>query len=632
MRTINRLFADSVDKFGSNTFLLEKQSGKYTSLTYEETARQVKKFAAGLISLGIHKGDRIALLSEGCSNWVISELGILYAGAVNVPLSVKLIDADEVKFRLVHSGARMIIVSTRQLKKIDRLKNELPQLERFIVFDDNHEKQHPKDISFKQVMNLGIDFLETSYAVYEKRIESVEEDDYATISYTSGTTSDPKGVILSHRNYTANVEQSLSLFDVPSYYTTLLILPWDHAFAHTVGIYPLIKGGGSIASVELGNSPLETLKNIPVNIREIKPHFILSVPALAKNFKKNIEKAIRDKGKEKIFNKALAVAYKYNGNGWDKGMASRKFLKPVYALYDKLIFSKIRKNFGGRLKFFVGGGALLDIEIQRFFSAIGIPMYQGYGLSEASPVISSNTIKHHKMGSSGKLVTNMELKICDEEGNELPVGQKGEIVIKGENVMKGYWNNEKATSDTIRDGWLYTGDLGYLDADGFLYVLGRFKSLLIADDGEKYSPESIEEAIMEFSPFVEQCMLFNNQNPYTVALFVINREAINRWFQKYPLDGKLVEKEVLDLLNKELDQFRPGGRFENMFPQRWLPSSFAIVREGFTEENKMMNSTMKIVRPKITEFYNERIQAMYTSEGKNIHNHQNIEVIQKIFG
>ena len=632
MRTINRLFADSVDKFGSNTFLLEKQSRKYTSLTYEETARQVKKFAAGLISLGIHKGDRIALLSEGCSNWVISELGILYAGAVNVPLSVKLIDADEVKFRLVHSGARMIIVSTRQLKKIDRLKNELPQLERFIVFDDNHEKQHPKDISFKQVMNLGIDFLETSYAVYEKRIESVEEDDYATISYTSGTTSDPKGVILSHRNYTANVEQSLSLFDVPSYYTTLLILPWDHAFAHTVGIYPLIKGGGSIASVELGNSPLETLKNIPVNIREIKPHFILSVPALAKNFKKNIEKAIRDKGKEKIFNKALAVAYKYNGNGWDKGMASRKFLKPVYALYDKLIFSKIRKNFGGRLKFFVGGGALLDIEIQRFFSAIGIPMYQGYGLSEASPVISSNTIKHHKMGSSGKLVTNMELKICDEEGNELPVGQKGEIVIKGENVMKGYWNNEKATSDTIRDGWLYTGDLGYLDADGFLYVLGRFKSLLIADDGEKYSPESIEEAIMEFSPFVEQCMLFNNQNPYTVALFVINREAINRWFQKYPLDGKPVEKEVLELLNKELDQFRPGGRFENMFPQRWLPSSFAIVREGFTEENKMMNSTMKIVRPKITEFYNERIQAMYTSEGKNIHNHQNIEVIQKIFG
>lgn len=631
MRTINELFAKSVDTYGDNPLLQEKQSGEYTALTYKETAELVHKFAAGLISLGINKGDRVALLSEGCSNWIIAELGILHAGAVNVPLSVKLIDADEVKFRLVHSGARMIIASTRQLPKIDRLKNELPQLERIIIFDDNLEKQHPKDISFKQVMNLGIDYLEISYSNFEKRYKSVSEDDYATISYTSGTTSDPKGVILSHRNYTANVEQSLSLFEVPSYYTTLLILPWDHAFAHTVGIYPLIRGGGSIASVEMGNSPMETLKNIPVNIREVKPHFILSVPALAKNFKKNIEKAIRDKGKEKIFNKALSVAYKYNGEGWNKGKGVRKFSKPMYQIYDKLIFSKIRNNFGGRLKFFVGGGALLDIEIQRFFSAIGIPMYQGYGLSEASPVISSNTIKNHKMGSSGKLVTNMELKICDEDGNELPMGEKGEIVIRGENVMKGYWNNKKATNDTIRDGWLYTGDLGYMDKDGYLFVLGRFKSLLIADDGEKFSPESIEEAIMEFSPFVDQCMLYNNQNPYTIALVVLNKEAVNRWLQKYPVNGKPVEVEVLDLLNKELDQFRSGGRFENMFPQRWLPSTFAVVSEGFTEDNKMMNSTLKIVRPKITEYYKERIEELYSVEGKNIKNDTNLQVVKKIF-
>lgn len=630
MRTINRLFADSVNKYGDNQFLLEKTDGHYQALTYKETAEQVYQFGAGLINLGINKGDRIALLAEGSRNWVISELGVLHAGAINVPLSVKLIDADEVKFRLMHSGARMIIVSSRQLTKIDSLKNQLPQLERVIIIGDE-EKKHPKDISFKQVMNLGIDFLETNPGVFEKRNESVQEDDYATVSYTSGTTSDPKGVVLSHRNYTANVEQSLSLFYVPSYFTTLLILPWDHAFAHTVGIYPLMKGGGSIASVELGNSPLDTLKNIPVNIKEIKPHFILSVPALAKNFKKNIEKAIRDKGKEKIFNKALDVAYRYNGNGWDKGKGAKKLLLPMYRIYDSLIFKKIRKNFGGRLRFFVGGGALLDIEIQRFFSAIGIPMYQGYGLSEASPVISSNNIENHKMGSSGKLVPNMEIKICGEDGNELPVGQKGEIVIKGENVMKGYWNNEKATNETIKDGWLYTGDMGYMDQDGFLYVLGRFKSLLIADDGEKYSPESIEEAIVEISPFIDQCMLYNNQSPYTTGLFVLNKEAINRWLGKYPLDGKPLEQEVIGLINKELDQFRTGGRFQNMFPQRWLPSTFAVIEEGFTEQNKMMNSTMKIVRPKITEFYKERIDDMYSSEGKSIHNPQNHEVVRKIF-
>lgn len=235
------------------------------------------------------------------------------------------------------------------------------------------------------------------------------------------------------------------------------------------------------------------------------------------------------------------------------------------------------------------------------------------------------------MGSSGKLVTNMELKICDEDGNELPMGEKGEIVIRGENVMKGYWNNKKATNDTIRDGWLYTGDLGYMDKDGYLFVLGRFKSLLIADDGEKFSPESIEEAIMEFSPFVDQCMLYNNQNPYTIALVVLNKEAVNRWLQKYPVNGKPVEVEVLDLLNKELDQFRSGGRFENMFPQRWLPSTFAVVSEGFTEDNKMMNSTLKIVRPKITEYYKERIEELYSVEGKNIKNDTNLQVVKKIF-
>ena len=186
----------------------------------------------------------------------------------------------------------------------------------------------------------------------------------------------------------------------------------------------------------------------------------------------------------------------------------------------KLIFSKVRENFGGKLEFFIGGGALLDIELQRFFYAIGIPMFQGYGLTEAAPVISSNVPQKHKLGSSGTIVPNLLLKICNEKGEELPAGEKGEIVIKGENVMMGYWKNERATSDAIKEGWLFTGDLGYLDKDGFLFVLGRNKSLLIGSDGEKYSPEAIEEAITEHSKFIDQIMLYNNQSPYTIALLV----------------------------------------------------------------------------------------------------------------
>jgi long-chain acyl-CoA synthetase len=292
--------------------------------------------------------------------------------------------------------------------------------------------------------------------------------------------------------------------------------------------------GASIAALEVGKTPMETLKNIPKNINEVKPSVMMSVPALAKNFRKSIEANIRQKGPtiEKLFNHALKIAYQYNGYGWDRGKGAKAFNKPLLTLYDTILFKKIREGFGGNIKLFVGGGALLDVELQRFFYAIGMPMCQGYGLSEASPVISSNALHAIKFGSSGRLVKYMELKICDTDGHELPQGEKGEIVVKGDNVMIGYWNNPKATAETIKDGWLYTGDMGYMDKDGFLYVLGRFKSLLIGSDGEKFSPEGIEEALVDQSPYIEQCMLYNNQNAWTSGMIVPNMPAIKRELDK----------------------------------------------------------------------------------------------------
>jgi long-chain acyl-CoA synthetase len=420
--------------------------------------------------------------------------------------------------------------------------------------------------------------------------------------------------------------------DIPEYYTSLLILPWDHSFGHTCNIYVLMTCGASLASIQVGKTPMDTLKNIPLNIREIKPHFLLSVPALAKNFKKNIENSIRSKGPviTGLFSTGLKIAYTYNGYGWDKGKGSRFLLKPLVKLFDKIIFSKVREGFGGRLKFFVGGGALLDIELQRFFYAIGIPMFQGYGLSECAPVVSSNSELRHKLGSSGYLVKGLELKICDDKGNELPVCEKGEIVVRGENVMAGYWNNPTATQEALKNGWLYTGDLGMMDKDGFLYVYGRFKSLLIGDDGEKYSPEGIEEAFVAQSPFIEQCMLYNNQNPYTVALIVVNKEAVKRWIEKHHHHTHGDESSAaLKLIQSEINEYRAGKKYGDMFPQRWLPAAIAILAEGFTEENHLMNSTMKIVRNKITERYKDRIQYLYTPEAKDIYNKQNMEVIKQ---
>lgn len=633
MRTLISLLEESAKKFPDNNYVYEKENGIYKGYTYMEVKKRVHRFAAGLMSLGLVPGDRVSLLSEGRLDWIAGELGVAYNGAINVPLSIKL-TSEEVLFRINHSGSKYLVTTNRQIEKVLQVKSKFKTLQKIILLDVPATKDE-MIVGINEIIDAGQQFLEQDSEKFKERFGSVKEDDYVNICYTSGTTADPKGIILSHRNYTANIEQAGSLINIPEWYKTLLILPWDHAFAHTCGIYTLMKHGASLSCVDLGKTPMDTLKNIPINIKESQPVFLLSVPALAKNFRKNIEKSIRQKGPkvEKLFNKAMALAYAYNGIGWDRGKGWKILMKPLYMLYDKILFSKIREGFGGKLEFFIGGGALLDIELQRFFYAIGIPMFQGYGLSEAAPVISSNCPHKHKLGSSGILVENLDVKICDEDGNTLPVGQKGEIVVKGENVMKGYWQNEEATKESLKENWLYTGDLGYLDKDGFLYVLGRFKSLLIADDGEKYSPEGIEEAITDQSPLIDQCMLYNSQKPYTVCLLVPNTEALQRKANElaYDLTSEDGLKNTLTLLEKELNEYRTGGKYDDMFPQRWLPASVAILKEGFTEENNLLNSTLKMVRPKITEKYAELIDYLYTPESKDIANSENIESLKDAF-
>jgi len=634
MKSIIQFFEESVENFSSNVYLWEKPADKYEGTTYGETKKQVYEFAAGLMNLGVKQGDRLSLISEGRNSWVIGELGIFYSGALNVPLSTKL-NPEEIKFRLNHSESKMILTSSIQAQKLKEIINDCPFIEKIIHFD-TQEEYAPNEIHFNEVRKIGREWLESkeNMAKFEANYKSITPSSFANICYTSGTTADPKGIILTHGNYVTNVYQAYSLMDIPPFYKTLLILPWDHSFGHTCGIFAFMGKGASIASVKTCKTPMETLRNLPVCLKEIKPNLMMSVPAIAKNFRKNIEKGIKEKGKltDMLFRHALKMAYSYNKEGWNKGRGLQKLKKPFLNLYDKLIFSKVREAYGGELDYFIGGGALLDIELQRFFYALGIPMYQGYGLSEASPVISSNSTARHKLGSSGVLVNNMDLKICDDDGNELPVGEKGEIVIMGGNVMHGYWKNEAATKETIRDGWLLTGDMGYMTKEGYLYVLGRFKSLLIADDGEKFSPEGIEETITEQSKYIDQCMLYNNQKPYTVALIVPNQHTLKLYLEEKNLiaaseEGKRI---VLTLLENEINEYRTNGKYGYMFPQRWLPVAIGIIEEGFSEENGLMNSTMKIVRGKIMDKYQDLIDFLYTPIAKVVTNERNIEEVEKM--
>lgn len=631
-KTLVDLFENSVRKYPNNTFLLEKKGKEFAPTTYAQVKNEVYRLGAGLQALGVKKGDTMALLSEGRNLWIIGELAMFYAGAVNVPLSVKLEESNDLLFRLVHGDVKYIMVSGNQLPKLRQIKAQLPLVKNIIVFD-KQEEYAEGEIYVEDVMTMGDEFLKkTSMDEFLSVANSINNDDYATITYTSGTTADPKGVVLTHRNYTANVEQALTLVNIDETWRTLIILPLDHCFAHVVGFYIMMSRGAIVATVQVGRTPLETLKNIPVNIREVRPHFILSVPALAKTFKKNIEQAIRAKGKitHRLFNIGLAVRQMYFGDSNLDSKGWKHLLRPLVALFDKVIFSKVRQNFGGELRFFIGGGALLDKDLQKFYIGIGIPMYQGYGLSEATPVISSNGPNLYRFGSSGKLVKPIEITICDADGKGLPVGEMGEIVVKGENVMAGYWKNPESTAETVKNGRLYTGDLGYMSHEGLLYVKGRFKSLLISSDGEKYSPEGIEEALVEKSCYIDQVMLYNNQSAYTVALVVPNREQLSRKLKEGGLSLNTEEgrKAALQKLESELNKFKRGGEYEGMFPERWLPSCFAVLAEPFTEQNKMINSTMKMVRGRIEKAYDDRIKYLYTAEGKTLLNQQNIDALK----
>ena len=304
-KTIIDLFEDSVGKYGGKTFLLEKRHHRFEPTTYAETRELALEVGAGLAASGIRPGDKVAILAEGSNAWIISELGLFYAGAVSVPLSVKLEESNDLLFRLRHAEVKALFVSKHQLPKIRRIRAELPQIELVVVF--GHIALEAGETAYGTLRKLGRDYLAKHREEFLKIGQAICNDDYATITYTSGTTADPKGVILTHRNYTANVEQSLTRIDIPPYYRTLIILPLDHCFAHVVGFYIMIACGATVATVQIGRTPMETLKNIPVNIREVRPHFLLSVPALAKNFRKSIESSIRAKGRmtEGLFRLAL---------------------------------------------------------------------------------------------------------------------------------------------------------------------------------------------------------------------------------------------------------------------------------------------------------------------------------------
>ncbi|MCQ2253486.1 MAG: AMP-binding protein [Bacteroidales bacterium] len=635
-RTVLEMLTTASQNFRDNIYVSDKTDKGWEGLTFSDVENHSSYLAVGLIKEGVHPDDKVAIISEGRSNWIISEYAVLKTKAVCVPLSVKL-QPEEIAFRLEHSESKFLIVSKNCIKVAFEIKDKLKSLGVKIVYLDKADEDFEKykaDFKNIELYDVLLKFGQSHFSEYrnvlQERISQVTEDDVVTISYTSGTTGNPKGIMLTHLNYWANSHDAVQFFRLENGFRTLVILPLDHSFAHTIGFFCATLCCISLYFVDARGGMRNQLKNLVPNIAEVKPDFMLSVPAITGNFMRGIQDKLAKQGgfANWLFKTGLNNGIKYYGDGFRKpGIFNILFRYPIYKLADVLVFKKVRKFFGGNFKFFIGGGAMLDVKQQQFFNCIGAPVMQGYGQSEATPVISVNQRHRHKFGSSGGVLNGIDCRIMDQNGNELPVGQKGYITVKGLNVMKGYFKNDKATAEAVNaEGRLNTFDMGYIDQDGFLVVTGREKALLISADGEKYSPEEIEDAIVNCGELFQHCVLYNDHCKYTTAMVSLD---VNR-VKNYARENNITSGEkMLEVVKKAFLKFTSDFNYKDQFPKQWIPSVFAISPEQFTEANGMVNSTMKLMRFKVIEKYKSEFERMNTPQGKADES-KNIEILQEM--
>jgi long-chain acyl-CoA synthetase len=640
-RTIIALLDEAARKWGAAPYALRRTDAGYVPVSFAEARERAREIGAWLLSRGFRKGDAFAVLGEGSPEWIIGELGLLSAGCVSVPLSIRLVE-DEIPFRLNHSEARGILTTRNQLKKVLASFAAAENRELTVLYLDDdpdaaraaaaeHGVAPERVVGFDEARAAGRARMSELSAELDRIAAATEEDDTVTISYTSGTTGNPKGIMLTNLNYWTNIQDGVKAIPLPAGWRSLIILPVDHSFAHTAGLYTSLVCGFSLYFVDSRGGGIGTLRSIPINLLESRSHFLFTVPTLSGNFMKKIIAGVEEKGGiiEKIFTAGIAAGIAFNGNGWNKpplGVRLRSFLP--YALARLIVFPAVRRAvFGPDIRFCVGGGAILDVKQQEFFAALGVPVFQGYGLTEAAPVISANSPRKHKFGTSGPVMESVECRFVKTDGSPAAPGETGELVIRGGNVMKGYFKNPEATTKALRDGWLYTGDLAWYDPDGFLVVVGREKALLIAEDGEKYSPEEIEEAVVFSTGVVDQIMAYCDNRKYTAALVTLDTGKVERMVKSR---GIASAADLLALLSEEMNRYRTDPKAKKV-QSSWAPSVFQIVTAGFGDRDGTMNSTGKIVRHRITEVHHDLLEYSYTKEGSRTDNPRNVEALRTLF-
>ncbi|MGE5438511.1 MAG: AMP-dependent synthetase/ligase [Bacteroidota bacterium] len=597
-KTIPELFVMLTEEYAKTTdrpLMKHKVAGQYKGISYGEFKEETEKFANGLATLGLKRDDRIAIISENRPEWVYSDMAILALGVVDVPLYPSL-TSDSVEFILNNSEAAGIIVSNKfQLNKVLKIRANCKMLKFIIVLNEKDVPSGVSDIfSFREIQDRGVIFRQQNPFFFKESIKVCKPDDICTIIYTSGTTGVPKGVMLTNWNIVSNVLAASEAIPFTKDDVFLSFLPLCHIFERMAGYYTAFSSGGQVCYAE----GIEAVAN---NMIEVKPTILTTVPRLFERIYSKIKKNVESQSekKQKIFNWAIEMGRQYALAKKADSVTISLLLK--YKAAEKLVLNTIREKTGGRLRFFVSGGAALPRELGEFFEAVGITILEGYGLTESSPVIAVNRVDDYKFGSVGKPFPGVEVKIASD----------GEILARGPNIMQGYYKNKKETEAVLKDGWLHTGDIGVFDAEGFLVITDRKKHLFKTSAGKYIAPTPIENLFLG-SKYIDQFVLIGDRRMFLSALIVPDFEAIREYADSHGIDYTSNEdltnsKEIYNIIEKDLE------RFQKQLANYERVRKFVLLERPFSLESGEVTPTLKLKRKVIEERYGSLIDEMYSS-------------------
>ena len=574
--SLNKLFFDRAEQYDKKPFLWAKKNKNWTPLSWNQTSLKVREFSGGLRSFGIKPGDKVVIVSENRPEWIIADLAINLIGAVTVPAYTTNTEDDH-HYILEHSDAKAVIASNNILANRVALATTRTKLCKLLITLDNYSGFEPdnlKIINFNEVSDFGKNNIETTL----DHLNQIQSDDVSCIIYTSGTGGRPKGVMLTHRNIFSNLQGAEDLLEIIGKKDNkyLSLIPLSHSYEHTAGLYLQIDLGSQIYFCE---GP----EKFSQNLLEVSPTLTTAVPRIFEVIHDRIKIQMKNQNPiiKFIFDRAVKVGVKRHHYGLN-------FLENIeYRSYTSLIRNKINKQLGGSLRAFVSGGAALNPEIGDFFIGLGIKILQGYGQTESSPLISANRPENIKIETVGPAVKGVEAKLSEE----------GELIIKGDCVMKGYWKDEKATNETIIDGWLHTGDIATISEDGFITITGRKKELIVNSGGDNIAPAR-PEASLTFQETIFQSMVIGDRRPYLVAVIVPEVEKTNN----------MNDKEINEIISSEVKKANESlSSIEKI-------RKFIVAKEPFSTENGLLTPTMKVRRHKVVEIYGETLDDLYGSK------------------